>query len=41
MSFDVEKYKRIFKNHVAKLTDYGNIKITTIEDISFLKREGD
>lgn len=27
MSFDVEKYKKIFKNHVAKLTDYGNIKI--------------
>lgn len=34
----VEKYGGKVK---ISLGDYGNIKITTIEDISFLKREGD
>ena len=34
----VEKYGGKVK---ISLGDYGNIKITTIEDINFLKREGD
>ena len=29
IAMDLEKQKENFKNHVAKLTDYGNIKILT------------
>lgn len=30
--FDIEKQKKNFKNHIAKFTDYGNIKILDFKD---------